>query len=283
MCRGRCFGRCGRVRVAGIIWWGCVLFCCRIAGEMPNFAREGDHVAAGPSGASRRRVPGRTNRSKRNHHDTNASCENCGGGPADGGSRLRNLAAARCGAALPRRIAADRKTDRRRSGAHDARREGRRAACAVEILVGRRAASGHSRGVVHRRPARHPARSAVGSVGPGGLDQRFVHGFPGADVSGRDVEPRHVGPLRPFDRRGGPLPREGRAAGARRQHLPHADERPQFRIHGRGPLPGCGDGGPLCRGGAEERGGRLREAFRAEQPGAAPSRRGCPGGRPGAP
>ena len=83
-----------------------------------------------------------------------------------GGGRLRR----RAGAAgqrrrLPRRVAADRKAGRRRPFAHDPRREGRHPACAVEILVGGRSAPGHSRGVVHRRPSRHPPRGPVGRMG----------------------------------------------------------------------------------------------------------------------
>lgn len=150
-----------------------------------------------------------------------------------GGGRLRR----RAGAAgqrrrLPRRVAADRKAGRRRPFAHDPRREGRHPACAVEILVGGRSAPGHSRGVVHRRPSRHPPRGPVGRMGPGRLDERLLHGFPGADVPCRDVESRNVGAVWQIHRRGGALPREGHPAGTRREHLPHAAQRPQFRVHG---------------------------------------------------
>ena|GEM_PF-4596403 len=182
-----------------------------------------------------------------------------------GGGRLRR----RAGAAgqrrrLPRRVAADRKAGRRRPFAHDPRREGRHPACAVEILVGGRSAPGHSRGVVHRRPSRHPPRGPVGRMGPGRLDERLLHGFPGADVPCRDVESRNVGAVWQIHRRGGALPREGHPAGTRREHLPHAAQRPQFRVHGRGPLPLLADGRSLHRGGAEERRCRLRETFRTQ-------------------
>ena len=135
------------------------------------------------------------------------------------------------------------------------RREGRHPACAVEILVGGRSAPGHSRGVVHRRPSRHPPRGPVGRMGPGRLDERLLHGFPGADVPCRDVESRNVGAVWQIHRRGGALPREGHPAGTRREHLPHAAQRPQFRVHGRGPTTGDASAGatsvrwPSTRGG----------------------------------
>ncbi len=171
---------------------------------------------------------------------------------------------------LSRRLRPNRGAHRGRAVENDARRKDSHDPRPVEILVARRAASGHPRVVVHRRPARHTSRGAVGRVGAGRLDQRLVHGLSRAHGPGRDLEPRHGGALRPLDRCRGALPREGRAARSRRQHIPHASRRPQLRVYGRGPLPCRRDGRALHPRGTEAGRGRLRQALCAQQRGDAP-------------
>lgn len=137
----------------------------------------------------------------------------------------------RC-AGLSRRQQTHRGACRGRIEPYDARREGGHAPCPVQVFVTGSSAPGYSRGVVFGRPSRYPRGGALGRVGRCRLDQRLLHGFSCADMPCGVVGSVDVGHLRQGHRRGGALPQQDRASGARRQHLPYAAQRPQFRIYG---------------------------------------------------
>ena len=183
---------------------------------------------------------------------------------------------------LSRCRAPNRRAGRRRPRAHDPRREGNAVPCTVEIQLGRRSAPRDTRNVDERRTARHSCRKVVGRMGRRGMDERLLYGIPSPYLPCRDMESDPGRHLRTGGRRRGPLPQQSRVTGSRSQHLSHAAQRAQLRIHGRRSFPGLGHGRSVHSGRAAQRCSGLCETFRGERSGDGPVQRRGQNRRPDA-